>query len=227
MRVMSACDSCAFKPLCFPRGVPAGTPPVESRRRLARGEALFLSGDPCMSIYAVRAGFLKESVPRPDGGSHIIRFLLPGDAAGLDTRVGESHRSEVVAIADCQVCEIPAYRAEILCDFNPRIASHIRGHIALELTHSRRHATSLACQGVRQRIAGFLIDLGRRWMARGYSACSFMLPMTRREIAEHLALTPETVSRVLREFEERGWIDPRRRSVDILDERALAEVASG
>jgi CRP/FNR family transcriptional regulator len=179
-----------------------------------------------MSIFAVRAGFLKESVPRADGGTHITRFLLPGDAAGLDTRVGDSHRSDVVAITDCQVCEIPAYRAEILCDFNPRIASHIRGHIALELLQSRDHATSIGCLGVRQRIAGFLIDLGRRWMARGYSACSFMLPMSRREIADHLALTPETVSRVMREFAQRGWIDPGRRSMDILDERALAQVAS-
>jgi len=221
---MIACTVCAFHPLCHSRASQAGAPsPVESRKRLARGQALFRAGSPRVSIFAVRAGFLKERVELPGGHTHIVRFLLPGDAAGLDACDGV-HRSDLIALGDCEVCEVPTYRAEILCDFNPRIGAHLRGHIAEELVRSQGHAASLACLGVHRRLAGFLIDLGKRWMDRGYSACSFLLPMSRREIAEHLGLTPETVSRVLGEFQQHGWIKPQRRSVEILDARALAEV---
>jgi len=216
-----ACAACAFAPLCSPRGRGADTPsPVEARRRISRGQALFDADTPQMSIYAVRAGFLK-SVVRCDGESHIVEFLLPGDVAGLDRSSTGLHASSAVALSDCELCEISTYRAEMLCDFNPRVGTHIRRLIARQLAFAQQHALSLSCLPVRERLARFLLDLGRRWMERGYSARAYALPMTRRDIAEHLGLTPETVSRMLARFQERGWIRQELRSIEILDEGAL------
>ena len=70
-------------------------------------------------------------------------------------------------------------------------------------------------------MAGFLLDLSRRWEARGFAATHFRLPMGRRAIGQHLALTTETVSRVLSDFQARGWLDLPWREVRILEMEKL------
>jgi CRP/FNR family transcriptional regulator len=196
---------------------------MEARRRIPRGESLFRAGASQSAFYAVRAGFLK-SVVHSAGRPHIVGFLMPGDVAGLDGWASHVHASDAIALADCEVCEISTYRAEIICDFQPRIAHHLRGLVAHELARSQEHAAALSCLSVRGRLARFLMDLGMRWQERGYSAREFLLPMSRRDIAQHLALSPETVSRLLAEFQSRGWIRHGLRSMEILDEEALRDI---
>ena len=60
-----------------------------------------------------------------------------------------------------------------------------------------------------QRMAAFLIALSRRYAARGFSAVKFQLTMARTDIANYLRLAPETVSRVLRRFQDDGLIRRR------------------
>ena len=195
---------------------------MEVRRRVASGQPLYRAGSPHLSIYAVRAGFLKSCVPAASGAPRVVRFLLPGDVAGLDGYAVGEHASDAIAMGDCEVCEVPAFRAEILAEFNPGIGAHLRRLIARELMQAQASAISLASLGVHERIGRFLVDLGRRWLERGYSATSFLLPMSRRDIANYLGLTPETLSRALADFQSRTWIRLNGRELEILDPTALA-----
>jgi CRP/FNR family transcriptional regulator len=227
-RAQIACAVCGLQPMCDPRSAPPGAPaPVEARRRLRPGEALFRAGDPNTSLFAVRAGFMKECVSQPGGGMHVVRFLMPGDVAGLDGCATGIHQSDAVALGDCEVCEIAERRAHTLADFNPRIGAHFRRLLAQELARSRQDAATIACLSAEQRVARFLLDLGRRWLERGYSGFAFQLPMTRREIGDHLGLKPETLSRALSAFQARGWIRLERRAVEMRDARALGELLAG
>jgi CRP/FNR family transcriptional regulator len=176
---------------------------------------------PQSALYAIRAGFMKSEVSYPTG-THVVRFLLPGDVAGLDTDATGVHRSDAVALGDCEVCEIPAYAAEIFFAFSPRLGSHLRSLLAEELAVCQEHSAAIAGLDVKRRIAGFLLELGKRWSARGYSSTAFQLPMSREEIGKHLGTTPETVSRVLSSLHASGWIRLRRGEIEILDEPALA-----
>ncbi len=216
-----ACGACALNPMCHSRSAPPAPSPVETRRRLASGEALFNAGSPSHSIFAPRSGFLKARVAHPGGGTHIACFLLPGDVAGLDGFATGIHRSDAVALGDCEVCEIPSYRVEILSDTSPRLSAHFRSLLAEELARSQQHAAAIACLSVERRIVLFLLELGKRWFERGYSASAFQLPMSRRDIGEHLGLTAATLSRELSAFQARGWVAMQRRAVEIRDAHAL------
>jgi CRP/FNR family transcriptional regulator len=221
-----ACTACAMHPLCFPLSSAEGwLTAVQTRRRLARGERLFRSGAAQSSLFAVRAGFLKVCAPGPDGGRFIVRFLLPGDAAGLDAFGTGVHPTEAVALEDCQVCEIPRYRAEILAEGIPSLGAQLRKLIGGELARSQEHAALLTRHSAAERVARFLLDLSRRWHERGYSPSAFRLPMRRQEIGEHLGLTMETVSRILSDFQARGWLRLSRGAVEILSEAPLREVS--
>jgi CRP/FNR family transcriptional regulator, anaerobic regulatory protein len=217
-----ACTACAMHPLCHPLSTAEDwLGSVQARRRLARGEKLYRAGSPQTALYAVRAGFLKACAPDGDGGTFIVRFLLPGDAAGLDAFAEGMHPTDAVALEDCQVCEIPRHRAEILAEGIPSLGAQLRRLIGRELTHSQEHSAILTRHAAADRVAHFLLDLSRRWDERGYSRAAFRLPMRRQEIAEHLGLTMETVSRILSDFQARGWVALTRGGVDIRSAEAL------
>lgn len=219
---LAACSVCALGPLCHPPSAPASAAsPVECRRRFGAGELLFAAGAPRASIFAIRAGFAKLRAPDSQGGRHIVRFLLPGDAIGLDGFDEGLHHADAVALGDCEVCVIPAYRAGILCDFSPGVGAHLRRLLAHEVRELQEHSASLAHLTASRRVARFLLDLSRRWSERGFAGHAFSLPMGRRDLGDHLGLTTETVSRILHEFRARGLIALPQGGVEIRDAEAL------
>lgn len=214
-----ACSICAFNSLCNSRAVSHGAPtPVECRKRVPAGESLYVPGAPRDTIYALRAGIAQVSVDvGPAGHQHVVRFLLPGDAAGLDAFAGGVHTNQVVSLEDCEVCAIPSYRIELVGKTHEATCTVIRSLLARELAATEQHAAMLAHLDARQRVARFLLELARRWTERGFSGTHFRLPMGRRAIGQHLALTTETVSRVLSDFQARGWVELPWREVRLIE----------
>ena len=76
-----------------------------------------------------------------------------------------------------------------------------------------------------ERMAAFLVSLSRRYAARGFSATRSHLTMSRTDIANYLRLAPETVSRVLRRFQDEGLVAVERRELEIRDPARLQELA--
>jgi CRP/FNR family transcriptional regulator len=220
-----ACAVCAMEPLCHSRAVANGVPsPIESHRRIPAGEAFYKAGTPRNAIYALRAGMAQVSVEDGRNGTHIVRFLLPGDTAGLDAFAGGVHHNQAVSVEDCDVCILPADRLGVPGRFNEATSEQLRNLLSRELAETEAHSVMLSRLTAMQRVARFLLDLSRRWSERGYSATYFRLPMGRRAIGAHLALTTETVSRILSDFQAKGWIDLPWREVRILEPDKLTEV---
>ena len=67
--------------------------------------------------------------------------------------------------------------------------------------------------------------MSRRLAARGFSANRFQLTMARTDIANYLRLAPETVSRVLRRFQQDGLLQVDRRELQLVDRVRLEELA--
>jgi len=219
---LTACSGCAMAPLCEAAEPQPGLPAVSCRVRLERSERLFTAGEPQDAIYAVRAGFLKATVPVPGSGEHIVRFLLPGEVVGLEGIEAKRHATSAIALEACEVCEVPLRRAQFLSDAYPAVAVHLRRLLGNQLARTQSQLAALTHLSAPQRVAAFLLDVALRWEDRGYAGRAFRLPMERREIADGLGLTIETVSRLLADFRARGWVAVRGREVEILDAESLA-----
>ena len=215
----ASCSVCSLSKLCLPLGL--------AREELERmdgivsrspviheGEHLFRVGDAFKSVYAVRSGSYKSYAVDSEGREHVLGFHLPGEVMGLDAIYSGRHMSNAVALDTSTVCELPYSELS-------RLAGEVGGlRLQMFRLMSKDIADTAALAGdfsAEERIAAFLMDLSRRFHERGFSATEFNLSMSRRDIANYLRLTPETISRVFARFEKSRLIVAQRREIRLLD----------
>jgi CRP/FNR family transcriptional regulator, anaerobic regulatory protein len=116
------------------------------------------------------------------------------------------------------VCALPFSRLEQVIHEVPGLQAQVLRIMSRELSASGQLATDHSAE---ERLAGFLVSLLRRFARRGLATTSISLPMPRRDIASHLRLATETVSRLFARFQEDRILEVRRREVEILDLPAL------
>jgi len=78
-----------------------------------------------------------------------------------------------------------------------------------------------------ERLAAFLLNLTQRLQARGFSASSLILRMTREEIGSYLGLKLETVSRTFSKFQDDGLLEVKQRQIRIIDQAGLQQLING
>jgi CRP/FNR family transcriptional regulator len=198
--------------------------PAALRRRLRRGERLFGGGERFASLYTVRYGSFKTILLRQEGREQITGFFMAGDMLGLDGLAAQKHAVDAVAIEDSEVEVMPRAVLDAPGEESARLNGHVNAELSRQIARQHEALMLLGSLSAEQRLAAFLVDLSRRFAARGYSPRDFHLRMTRREIASYLGLQLETVSRLFSEFAERGVIAVKSKHVRIVDPERLENV---
>jgi len=225
-----SCSSCALKYICLPARLPAcevrileGA--VKRGHALAAGASLIRAGQRMQALYVIQSGSTKGYRITTQGDESVHAFYLPGEAVGLEAFAEGRHVCEVVALEPVRYCMIPVRRLERLLETLPGLRREIVRLLSQAIEDAQSRHAGMGCAGARERLAGFLVDLSRRLERRALSPTQFRLSMSRRDIAHHLGLTLETVSRVLGAFKREGWIEVRLRHIKLLQPEALASLA--
>jgi CRP/FNR family transcriptional regulator, nitrogen fixation regulation protein len=196
---------------------------VMTMRRYRRGENI--SGRGCADeiFYRVVSGVTKRFATLANGRQQIVDLLLPGDlfACGPDDQniFGIEAAAEGTMIACC-----PRRRVELLATSDPRVAKLVK---EIEFGMVYRLEAQLLILGrttALEKVSAFLLKLSER--QGGEAADGLVLPISRYDIADYLALTVETVSRSLTVLKQRGlikFLDARR--IRIVNRYALEDVA--
>jgi CRP/FNR family nitrogen fixation transcriptional regulator len=196
----------------------------------APGEAIYWEGDPAEHWYVVVSGAVRACKLTPDGRRQIIEFHLPGDAFGLDgadavhvlTAEAAAAEEPTVVMRHCR------RRLYARAATDPHCACWLRDIALFDLARAQNRLLLLGCQDASERVAGFLLEMADRQPAMPTDAgvSEFHLPMSRGDIADYLGLSLETVSRTFQALRRNNAIAlPSPRSVRILDDRALADLA--
>jgi CRP/FNR family transcriptional regulator len=222
-----ACSQCSLGRLCLPRnldsdGIHEFERIVQKLRPLQRGEHIFRAGEAFSAIVSVRSGSFKSYVINEEGEEQVLGFHLPGEIIGLDAIHATTHTANVVALDTSSVCAINFESVSDMARHLPELQAELFRIMSRHIAELEANAADLTAD---QRIARFLQSLSTRFARRGYSASEFNLSMARRDIASHLRLATETVSRVLARFQEAGIVTVRRKNIVIEDFDAL-EAAS-
>ena len=226
----TVCATCELRELCVPCcGLTRPQKDVAERLvfhrlRVRRGERLYRTGNAFTSLYAVRSGFFKSLAVLENGREQVTGFSMTGEVLGMDGIGPGKHACDTVALEDSEVCAIPFVALQELAHEIPVLQHHFRKMMSREIVREHGMLLQLGSMSAEERVAMFLLDLSRRFAARGHSASEFNLRMKRVEIASYLGLQLETVSRTFSRFQDAGLIGVRQKSICIRNSDGLMRV---
>ncbi len=226
-----SCKTCSLSELCLPRGLQSEELQrlddiIKARRVVHSGDLLFKEGSENRGIYAVRSGSVKTFAMTESGEEQVLGFHLPGEIVGLAGLDQSVHNCSSKALETSSICEMPLDDLEEICLQIPSLQKQLLKLISREISQDHKMLLLLAKKNSDQRVATFLLSLSGRFKLRGLSSDSFILSMSRQDIANYLGLAVETVSRILTKFSEDNIVEVTRRSIQIVNHDRLLEIAS-
>ena len=192
-----------------------------SEYKYNRGAEIFGEAEPAEYVYQVVEGAVRSYKLLSDGRRQIGAFHLVGDIFGLEN--GSAHRFTAEAIVDTTVRLAKRVSLEHVAEEDATVARDLLDMTTSNLQHAENHMLLLGRKTSLERVAAFLLEMDNRLNAAGVMA----LPMSRRDIADYLGLTLETVSRALSCLHEKGilgFVGQTQRQIVLLDRTELAKL---
>ena len=155
-----------------------------------RHTEIYGEGEPADYLYRVTTGVVRTCKVLADGRRQVGGFYLRGDTFGLET--GADHAYSAEAITDCSVLVAKHSTLIARARTDHEVAFQLWILTGGELKRLQDHVL-LLIKNAPERVAAFLLALAER----SSTGNSIQLAMSRQDIADHLGLTIETVSRTL------------------------------
>jgi CRP/FNR family nitrogen fixation transcriptional regulator len=194
---------------------------ILSEFKYKKGTEVYGEAEPADYVYQVVEGAVRSHKLLSDGRRQIGAFHLAGDIFGLEN--GAVHRFTAEAIVDTTVRLMKRRSLEDVAGSDVVVALDLLSMTTSNLQHAEDHMLLLGRKTSLERVAAFLLEMDRRLTAAGVIA----LPMSRRDIADYLGLTLETVSRALSHLHSKGmlgFLGQTQRQIVLLDRAQLAEI---
>ena len=226
------CNECGLREICLPQGLDGPDwadldQCIRRRRPLRRREMLYVAGRPAHSLYAIRHGSIKTYAVSPDGEEFVQAFHLAGEVLGLESLAGDCHDHFAEALEPTLYCEISTRALDDLLPRMEPLRRQVMRIINERLRDGRRRCLIQNRRDAYVRVAGLLQDFSRRRAERKLSPTRFRLSMDRRDIANYLGLTVETVSRAFSRLQREGALEVHGKHVNVLEPQLLAAACEG
>ena len=184
------------------------------------GELIYLQDTRAECFYYIVSGTAKCFISSPEGEERILTLPhageLMGEAAFFD---GQPRVSSAIAVTKCQLVAVNRQRLEQVFSAHPGLAIAMLEDLARRVRMLSGHVDSEFLQADK-RIARHLLSLLPR--------PEDTVHCTHEEIGASVGVSRVTVSRVLGEFDKKGWIKTGYKSLRLLDRAGLeAYLASG
>jgi CRP/FNR family transcriptional regulator len=165
---------------------------------------VFTEGDPATAIYVLTRGSACRYKMLADGRKQIVGFALPGDLLG--SPLSDRFPCSVDSISEVTARQLQRGPLLTWLKANPRALYFMLETASQETDAARDHMLLLGRGTAQEKVVEFIINWRARLGRRGALANLVPLPMSRREIADFLGLTIETVSRLLTKLERANVI---------------------
>ncbi len=191
---------------------------------LQRNDHLYRMSDTAGSVFVVRSGVFKTVTVSTTGEETVTGFHYPGELVGFSGQATGAYVDSALALGPSTACRLKI-------DQLPRLfAIGTSGTSLLQMLAEREENDRLLEINLRQskaevRIAGFLCLLMRRLERLGYTRTQLPMPMSRTDLANHLGLTLECVSRVLGKWRRAGVLSIERNCMQLQQPAELETLA--
>ncbi len=209
-----------------------GLPDAEARdiaarfveRRYPRDAAVFYEGADAEGLLIVRSGIVKLVALSEKGTETTLHILRPGDVFG-ETAVSEPVRPfTAVAVTDAVLSILPRNALLDALASSPAFARNLVALLSKRLGQVEREFAGIVNAWPHHRLARELLHLAGDLGVETGDGTLIPLRLTHEDLSNLIGTTRETVTILLRKFEEMGIIRRRSRQI-IVDRPRLAEYA--
>jgi CRP/FNR family transcriptional regulator, anaerobic regulatory protein len=186
--------------------------------RVPAGSVLFDARQPCRGFPLVLEGSVRVSKSAPSGREILLYRVEPGQGCILSggCLLGEAdYSARAVAESDVTLLSLPPAQFHALMLESEPFRRFVFGMYGERLAEVMTVVEEVAFRRLDERLAQLLVQRGP------------VIAASQQQLADELGSVREIVSRLLRSFEDRGWVRLERERVTLLEPRALAALAAG
>ncbi len=192
-------------------------------KRFQRGETIFQEGDPCPGIFIVGQGAVRIYKNSPTGKQHVLHLVYEGMTFAEVAAIGQFDcPANAEAIQDTVCALLPQEKFLRAIHNDHPLCLQLLASMSDWVRHLVGMLEDIVLRDATSRVARHLLrsDLASERDSR--------VPVLKRDLASHLNLTSETLSRTLRRLAEAGLIEtPDPHQIEIINRTALEDVAAG
>ena len=191
------------------------------KKTIQAGELLFVQGDAATHFYVVVQGQIKLFRASPGGGEKIIEVVSAGGTFGEALMFNEASQYPVGTQAlttSVVICIDSRDFLQMLRQSTDTLLLML-GDLTLRLRGLLREIDELSQYSSISRIAAYLLRI------KPPEQNDFTLPVTKQVLASRLSVTPETLSRMIKQLAQKQIISIFGSKISILDEEALEDIA--
>ena len=189
-----------------------------------RGQAIFSEGDEGNGFYVMISGRVKVFKLSPEGKEQILHFFGPGEPFGeVAVFAGKNFPANAETLAESRVFFFPRLAFIELIGKNPALALNMMAVLSSRLRRLTNLVEDLSLKEVPGRLAAYLLLLSEK----NKRAMKIELEVSKNQLASLLGTIPETLSRILARMTREKLINLDGKKVDIVNRKALEELASG
>jgi CRP-like cAMP-binding protein len=193
-------------------------------KSVARGTIILAKDDPGSSLFAIRKGAVKISIPSVDGHEAVFNRMTDGDIFGeIALLDGRPRTADAVAMTDCEMFVIERRDFLPLVQQEPQIALKLIEILCARLRQTTQQAESLMFHHLPGRLAKALLRLS---FGDGATA-EQKIAITQKDLGNIIGVARETINRQLRLWEQHNWVRLERGGITILSVKALERIAEG
>lgn len=200
---------------CMPKEERAKLYSLITEKQFKKNSVILMEDDSKNYMYVIFSGKIKVVRVNPQGKEQILVIRKKGDFFGEMTLLdGKSQPASIVAIEDATVGLIAKSDFEMYFMQNEIVLKQIISLLCERLRESWMMLRVLSLSDAETRVRAVLAHISSIYGVKDMRGIIIPLKLTHKEIADHAALTRETVSRLLSRLTQSG-------EIEILDNRNI------
>lgn len=185
------------------------------------GEIIYKQGTPLTHVVIIHTGFGKIYVEGSKGRNLILTYTQTYDLnGGVGVFIDLRHHSSLMAVTDCKACFIDINAFKEVLKSNAAFMEAYLKEYSERVLHTYHQFAVLTQKNMEGRMAESIIYLKDHVFNNGS-----IKHVSKQDLAELTAMTKESAIRVLKEFKDDGLIEIEGQKINILDQKALEQVA--